>query len=506
MTGRSLCLWLLGAALAACAPAGPPPKPPPPTASTPSAPPEPEPEALLRPPPPGLPPPAPFPTQIRRELGNGMTLRVVERRVHPIVELRLVLRSGSASDGEKPGLGLIAGELMKAGGAGPYNPRQLVERAEALGADLSVLTRRDSTEISLGVTSGDLEAALEILSVVVQKPRFAPVEFTKLRAREIERVKSAARGNARWAGAMVLYRRLYDLPTGVHPYSRYDATPDELEQIRLGDCRAWHAIHVVPPNATLIAVGDVDAARVEQAAQKLFGSWKGAVPPAPSISQPEAPRERRVYLVDRPDSAQSQVYVGLLGPERKSPDWPALSVADQALGGGVSGRLFLDVREKRSLAYSTGSFLSEVAVGPVALVLAAGTQTPKAPEAVAALLENLERISAEPPTEAEVESAIRYLSDGFVFELETVGSVAGLLSDLEVLALDDDYYDELRDKLRALEAPVVSRATGRYYRGTPVIVVAGDQKVLAGELARFGPVTVLDPEREFQVEKTLPKR
>ncbi|HET9932220.1 MAG TPA: pitrilysin family protein, partial [Polyangiaceae bacterium] len=310
----------------------------------------PKPSDTIEPPTSGISPSAPFPTIVHRDLENGLGLRVVERHVHPIVELRLVVRSGSASDGEKPGLAIVAGELLKAGGAGGMTPEQLIRRAESLGTNLDITTDRDSTRIALGVPSGDFERAVDILAAVAQKPAFAPVEFNKLRTREIERVKSSARGSATWAAAMVLYRELFEIPTAVHPYSRFDAQPAELEKLTLADCKQWHRTHFVPANASLVVVGDVTPDRVEAAAKKAFGEWKSQPAPTLSVSAPFPPAQRDVYLVDRPGAAQSQIYVGMLGLSRTDPDYPALAAANQVLGGGVSGRLFLDVREKRSLA------------------------------------------------------------------------------------------------------------------------------------------------------------
>jgi predicted Zn-dependent peptidase len=460
----------------------------------------------IAPPPAGVVPEAPFPPFKEHRLENDLALRVIERRVHPLIELRLVVRSGSATDGDKPGLAAVAGELLKAGGAGAFGPEQLVEKAESLGTNLEIATDRDATRISLNVTTGELDRALEVLAAVALKPRFAPVEFKKLQGRELERVKSAARGSAAWAASMVLYRELYNLPTSVHPYSRYDALPADLEKLTLADCRAWHKRHFVPSNTSLVVVGDVSADAITAAATKWFGAWKGEPAPNPSFSLPFPQRERSVYVVDRPGSGQSQIYVGLIGPERKSPSWPELAVANQVLGGGVSGRLFLDVREKRSLAYSTGSSLVDLAEGPVPIVLSAGTQTAKAAEAVRALLENLDTIADHAPSEAEVERARTYLAESFLFRLETVGSVADLNAQLDVLGLPDDYYDEYRRAVRAAEVAKVAVTAGKYYDGTPVIVVAGDATTLGPELAAFGPVAVLDPQNGFSLKRSYPKK
>ncbi|HEX3776357.1 MAG TPA: insulinase family protein, partial [Polyangiaceae bacterium] len=258
---RLVCLASLALAASSCA--APPPAAKPPVAAVaraappPAAPPA---DPLSTPPPAGITQDKPFPAIAHAKLDNGLELRVVTRKNYPIIELRLVLFSGVASDGKEPGVADMAGELMKAGGAGPWNAAELAERAESLGADLEVSTERDSTRISIGVTTGDFDAALDLLGAVAQKPRFAPVEFDKLKQRELERVKNAAKASANWAASMVLYRELFDLPTAVHPYSHYDAKPSELDKLTLQSCKRWYQTNVTPENATLIIAGDIDEA------------------------------------------------------------------------------------------------------------------------------------------------------------------------------------------------------------------------------------------------------
>jgi zinc protease len=497
-------LALLVTACSAPAPA-PAPKAPtaPPAAVAPVAPAR---DPLSEPPSSPLRPTLPFPGIIHRNLSGGLDLAIVPRPGFPVVELRLLVLSGQATDGSQPGLAALTGKLLKDGGAGPWNSRQLAERTESLGARLAIGTDRDSTRIGLGVTSGDLDAALEILAAVAQKPRLSPAEFDKLKQREIDRVKDRARTSPSWLASMVLYRELYELPVSVHPYARYDALPAEMAELKLEHVRRWYKEHFTPENAVLVVSGDVDADGVEKSAQRFLGSWRGARPSAPPFSDARGPNGRKILVVDRPGSTQSNVLVGTLGPERKSPEYPALMTANQILGGGVAGRLFLDVREKRSLAYNTGSWLEEPARGPMPVVLSAGTQTAKTADAVAALLEHFERMGSSAPSNEELERGARYLADSFAFKMETAGAVADLTARLLVLGLPDETYDEYRRAVRALDVEAVARsASHAYRRDSLVVVVAGDASVVASTLTRFGAVTVLDPEREFSVKQSLPR-
>jgi zinc protease len=504
MTRLALSALLLLACGPAPTPVAPPPKP---IASVapPAPPPSPAKDPLAEPPASGVTPSAHFPTIARRTLSNGLEVAVVSRKTLPIVELRLVFRSGKDSDGTKPGLAVTAGELTKAGGAGPWNAEALLEHVEGLGADLSVTTDRDATRIGLAVTTGDLDAALEILSAVATKPRFDPKEFGKLRTREIEEASSAAKSSAGYAAMMILYRELFETPSQVHPYSRFDALPADLKKLTLADCKAWHKQHMTPKNAMLVAAGDVDPDAFAKAAEKAFAGWQGEKPEPITFADPMPDAERHLYLVDRPGSGQAQVMVGRLGPDRQTPDWPSLAVLNQVLGGGVAGRLFLDVREKRSLAYSTGSSLEEPAHSPVPIVLSAGTQTDKAPLAVQALLDNLERMGKQPPSAAEIETASRYLSDSFLFKTETVGALADMTVKLGILSLPDDYYDEYRKAVRSLDGDQAMAHASKYFSTDRVVmVVAGDASKLAKPLTHFAKVIIIDPQNAFAPGQMLP--
>lgn len=499
----SILIALAGAiACASPKPATPPPGPPP----TPVAVPAPPADPLAEAPPAGITPSTPFPAVTHRRLPNGLELAIVSRPAFPVVELRLVVRSGQATDQNQPGLAALTGRLLKDGGAGRFTSRELAERSEALGSRLAISTDRDSTRVSLGVTKGDLEPALEILDAVARTPRFLGSEFDKLRQREVDRVKDRARTSPTWLASMALYRELYELPVTVHPYARYDALPGEIAQIKLEDTKAWYKKHVTPENAVLVVTGDIDAGEVENAANKWLGRWRGARPLPESFAEPRGPAARELLVVDRPGSSQSQVLVGALGPERASPNYPALMAANQIVGGGMSGRLFLDVREKRSLAYSTGSWVEEPAHGPMPLVLSAGTQTDKTADAVGALLEHFARIGETTPTAEELDRAARFLSDSFLFKMETAGAIADLASRLLVLGLPDETYDEYRRAVRDLEPVRVASVAGKHYRkGIEVIVVVGDAKSIAKPLARFAKVSVIDPEKDFVIRETIPK-
>jgi zinc protease len=211
-----------------------------------------------------------------------------------------------------------------------------------------------------------------------------------------------------------------------------------------------------------------------------------------------------VLIAHRPKSVQSDVFVVTLAPERRTPDWPALRVATDVLGGGVASRLFQDVREHRSLAYSTYASISQLANGPQPLMIYAGTESSKTTLSLTGLLENVDRMKSSPPSPSETETARRYLSDLFAVRMETVAAIAEMVVTQETFGLAPDYWDTYRKELRATDAAAAGTAATKLFGGKHIVVVSGDADVIGNDLARFGEVTVVDPEKEFNVIKSIP--
>jgi zinc protease len=455
------------------------------------------------PPPPSLASkPSPFPAIARDKLGSGLRIAVVHAAALPIVQIRLVTFAGMGYG--TPGAAQFTADMLKEGGTRTMTSAAVLSRIEELGATLSVDVDFDRSVLSLGVTKSHLGEALDLLAQVVSEPRFDGAELRKLKARRTDEAREAARGSGGWSATRLLFRELYP---DANPYSHYDVVPSEIAKINDRTLRDFHKRFYVPGNSELIVTGDVTEAQAQAAAQKSFGAWKGGSAPSVSFPAAIAPTagKRRVILASKPHSEQSDIFVAMLAPPRSSPDWPALRVANQVLGGGVAGRLFADVREQRSLAYSTRSHLLELAHGDEPLFAYAGTATKKTGLAIQGLLDNIDRIGSGPIQQAEVDTAGRYLSDIFAIRLESIGSIADLVAVQDTFGLPDGYWDRYRSAVREVSVPSAMAAAKKLFAGRgEIIIVAGDASVIAKPLSHFGEVVVVDPEKEFATISTIP--
>lgn len=443
---------------------------------------------------------APFPKTQRTTLPSGTDLVVAKAGSLPLVQVRVLIRAGESY--AQPGAADICAQMLKDGGTRSMTSGQLLEKLETLGASLDVGTGFDKTIVSIGVLKDKLEPALAILGEMIAAPRFDEGELKKLKARLSDAAEDNARTDGEWMAMRAAHRELF---SDKSPYAIYDLLPSEIAKITGATIRDFHKRFYVAKNVELLLVGDVDQSQAEMLAKKHFASLGAGEAPKVDFPASIPPAKRRVVVVNRPKSAQSEIFVFGLGPTRSAADWPEMRVANQVLGGGPASRLFGDVREQRSLAYSTNSQIVELGHGSQPLYAYAGTKTPSTFAAVQGLLENLDKISSVPISETELAGARRFLSDIFAVRVENLGSIANLLAVQDALGLGDGYWDKYREAVRGVDSARAQAAAKKYFSSQKVvIVVAGDADTIANDLAKLGEVVIVDPAKDFATASTLP--
>ncbi len=430
-----------------------------------------------------------FPDIATATTSSGLALNTVRFGDLPVVYLRLVIRSGGSSDpAELPGLAHLAGQMLKEGTT-TRTSAQLAEEVEFLGAQLEVGDDEENVYVVIRALADHLDPAMALLADIARNPRFADSELRRLKARELDRLRLMAQ-DPPYLARRAIYRELY----GTHPYARIDATPQSVERVRRSDLQRWHRNHVVPTNTLLITVGNVDPAAVQRAAEQHFGGWRTRTVREPAYPAPPVRARREVVVVDRPASQQSTIYVGNLALARNAPMYVRLEVANQVLGGSAASRLFMDLREQRSLTYGAYSQVVERAqIAP--FVAYARVRNEVTAEAAAGFFEHLDRIVAEAPPEAEIVNAQRYLSDSFPLQIDTPARIGLMVQQLRVFDLPDDYWDSYRSAIRSVTPEQAHEAARAYIQPDRALIVAvGRAADIVEPLRRYGPVRVVDAE------------
>jgi predicted Zn-dependent peptidase len=270
-------------------------------------------------------------------------------------------------------------------------------------------------------------------------------------------------------------------------------TAAAVKGLAAAEMRQFHAQHYVPSNAGLIVTGDITAANAVARLESAFGSWKGAAPAAVAI--PAAPQltARQVFLIDKPDAAQSQIRIGWIGVPRSTPDYFALRVLNTILGGSFTSRLNQNLREAHGFAYGASSvFDMRRSAGP--FYAAAGVQTDKTAAALTEFFKELEGIRKPIPSE-EVERAKNYVALLMPRSFETTGSMAGSLATAFVYNLPPDYFATFTQRVRAVTPAEVNAAAQRYIQPDKfAVVVVGDRKVIEPGIKalNLGPIRIVE--------------
>jgi zinc protease len=431
-----------------------------------------------------------FPAVDRRTLLNGLDLRVARMSRLPVVSLKLFLRGGeSALSAERGGLGVLTGDALE-GGTKRRSGTELAEALERIGARLSVGVGWEGTSVGLSCLADRLPEALALLAETLLEPAFPDDEVQRALEQHLAGIRQRAKDPAALASDAAAARYF----ASTVPYARpVDGVADTFAGVTRKELIGYADASYRPQGGGLIVVGDVDAGEVEAMARERLGSWTGAPAPVADFAVEPATRERRVWIVDRPGSVQSEIRVGHVGVARDTPDYFGLAVSNMVLGGMFTSRLNLNLRERHGFTYGVRSrFAYRSQPGFFQVSTSVGNEVTG--PAVREILAEIEAMADTGPTDDEVAAARDYAAGVFGLHLETASDVATRVSQLVVYGLRDDYYRDYRDAVRSVSREHAAEAAKRQVRpAESQIVLVGDASQIAAplEALELGPVEVL---------------
>jgi zinc protease len=435
-------------------------------------------------PPEALPPkPLVLPAPSLRVLPNGLKVVAIERHALPLLTLRLVVKSGAESDpATLPGTAQLVSALLTEG-TSTRTASQISEAIDSIGGLVDAGAGWDESYLSLSVLNDHEELAFDLLSDMVMHPSFTPAEVERKRKQTLSGLEVVREDPDYVADAAL--RRLAFLGTAYgHPE---DGTIASVRRITPEDLRAFHNNHYQPSNAVLAIVGDIKSAEAFERAEKRFGAWANRATPLPPAASP-AIGARRILAIDKPDAVQTEIRIGNLGVPRNSPEYLALSVADQILGGPSENRLFKALRSHQGLTYGASSELLSYQTAGVWLAKTF-TRTPETMKSVQLALEQIKRMHDHPITLQELETAQGYLIGHLALDFETSDGVASQTLELLVYNLPLDYWNRFPERLRALTPEEVwNAARQRLAPDSSIIVLVGALSGFEKELKKLGPV------------------
>ncbi len=395
----------------------------------------------------------------RRQLPNGIVVLARPNFNSPSVFLSGYLSVGSLFDpDEKLGLAdFTASALMRGNQRRDF--QQIYDALESAGASLGIGGGTHTTGFSGKALVEDLDLLLELLSDSLRKPSFPPEQVERLRAQLLTGLAIRAQDTGDMA-SMTFDQILY----ANHPYSRpEDGYVDTVSRIQASDLVDFHRLYYGPRGLTIALVGAVEPEKAIEKIENAFGDWQYPEQPQPlslPLLAPLAATQTR--KVDIPGKSQVDLMMGVVGPERRSPDFIPASLGNSILGQfGLYGRVGEVVREQAGLAYYAYTSLS-AGIGPGAWFASAGVDPANVERAIELIQSEFGKFSGSPVSQEELEDSQANYIGRLPLSMESNAGVVGALLNLERYQLGLDYYQQYPDMIRKV-TPEAVLETARHY-------------------------------------------
>ncbi len=427
---------------------------------------------------------------VEATLSNGLTVMIMEDHRFPTVSILLNISGagGIFDPPDTPGLATFTAQMLREG-TRTRASRQIAEEIDRLGATMNATAGFGSASTGLNASGlrDNFDEWFALATDLLLNPSFPAEEWSRLKQRTKAQI-TQQRGNA----GFLVNERFNKAVYGSHPASRIAPTPEALEKLTPEALAAWHKERYLPQNAILGIAGDVDAKTLLPKLENWLGGWQKSEwkETLPTDAAPAS--GRKVYLVDRPGSVQTDVALGNIGINRKDPDYVPLVVMNRIVGDGPAARLFLNLREEKGYTYGVYSFFG--ALKHKGTWTAGGNMRTDVTEgALNEFMKEFARIRDEKVPEAELEEAKRAVVAGFALSLEQATTLLNFAVIRKIYGFPGDYWDTYPAKIMAVTAEDVQRVARKYVDVDRMQIVAvGDGSKIKSILEKLGPVEVYD--------------
>lgn len=408
------------------------------------------------------------------KLANGITVLVVENHKLPKVSASYSIDAGPILEGSKAGVINLMGSMLNEGTT-TKTKVQFDEAVDQLGADVSV-----------GASGGEVSAltryfsqALMLMADGLRHPSFPQESFEKLKSQTLTGLKSNEK-SAKAISGRVVNALVYGKN---HPIGEF-TTEASINGITLNDIKTAYKKYVTPSRGYLTFVGDIKPLAAKALAEKAFGSWKGASLTLPVLAKVNNPTKTEVDVVNVSNAVQSEITVtNLIDLQLGNPDYFAVLLANQILGGGADSRLFKNLREKHGFTYGaysntgSGRFQSKFSA-------TAAVRNEKVDSAVVEFLKEINSIRTAKVSAEELQNTKNLYNGNFALGLENPARIASFASNIILNHLPKDFYRTYLQKINAVTVDDVLRVAKKYFNhdNTRIVIVGKTEQFLPGLL------------------------
>lgn len=374
------------------------------------------------------------------------------------VAVGIYLAVGSRYEGAAQNGASHFAEHMLFKGTKTRTARDIANTIESVGGYANAATGREGTTYYALVTPEYLPVALDLLGDMLLNSRFQPRELERERGVIIEEINRTLDTPDDLVFELITNLEWPDSPVGRSVAGTHDAVSAMTRRQLL----SFVGRHYVPNAAAVVVAGPVQHEQVVAEVSRYLSSWAPAPAPEPPPAPPRGPDSQ--MTVEIRGTEQAQLCLSVRGVARRDPNRQAVDILTAILGDGMGSRLFQEIREKRGLAYSVDASSSHLR-DTGAFVVYAGVPPESAEEALAATLEQLDRVRRRVVSRAELERGKEYTKGRLLLGLETPGANAGWIGSQVVQGLDIKTPEEWIAELDAVTVEDVRRVARLLFDG-----------------------------------------
>lgn len=401
---------------------------------------------------------------------GGLNAWLVEDNTVPIVAIKFAFEGGASQDpkGQEGLANLLSTTLDE--GAGDLDSQAFQTRLEDLSVHIGFDAGRDNFYGSMRTLTPNVDDAFELLRLAVTSPRFDEEPVARMKRQIIAGLRSEAKDPDAIAG-----RRWTELAYPEHTYGRPSrGTEETVAALSPQDLKQLHGNIFARKGLKITVVGAINAERLAPLLDSVFGTLPEAGSLASVSDVTMATGKMEHVALDVPQTA---IRIGLPGLKRDDPDFIPAFVMNHILGGGVfSSWLFEEVREKRGLAYSVGSYLVPYQHSGMWMAVT-GTRSDRSDESIEVIRAQMARMADKGPSDEELAKAKAYLTGSYALRFDTSDKIADQLLGLQVEGLGRDYIDNRNAMIEAVTLEQVRAVAARLLKGVdPLVVTVGPEK------------------------------
>lgn len=405
-------------------------------------------------------------------LKNGLKVLVVENHKLPRVSFNLTLDNPPYAQGNKKGVSDVLSSMLGSG-TETISKDTFNEEIDFLGANINFY---DSGASGNGLSRYS-KRILELMADGALNPLFDKTEFEKEKTKLIEGLKADEKS------VSAIARRVENvLAFGKEHYKGEFTSEETLNNVTLDDVILNYNTYFVPANAYLVIVGDVNFKDIKKEVERLFGTWKKATAPQLTYTAPKDVQYSQINFIDTPNAVQSEIaLVNLSNLKMTDKEYFSVLLANQILGGGGEGRLFLNLREKHGWTY--GAY-SSIGAGKYINKFrsSASVRNTVTDSAVVEFFNELKRIKTDLVSEEDLRNAKAKYVGNFVMQIEKPSTIAGYALNKETQGLPENFYENYIKNINAVTAEDIKNAANKYFLSdkTRVVIVGKAADVLPG--------------------------